>query len=364
MATFLCTVAIALGFGQGICAEEEVQQTSPLPPQQLGMYDVVEEVPEPEPAKPVPNFPPVVVYKEPQAVSAPPPVQPVEETTPEETKEPDPVSPAVLRAMASIQARTGAGPKITSLGNTAVQEWEEVRGEPAPESKTPVVNMPAIQTTNKVATESGTSGYQGPRLVASQPVDNTRLFHAGRFIEVVLETSLNTQLDGTINLITTAPQWGAHGTEPLIPKGSKLFCSYGDVKLAQTRFALTCDRMLIAETMVEVFSMSGAGGDIQGRSGLTGEIDTRFMDKYGAAFTLAGIAGAVRLSTALAGDGTDSQLGTTLSEGSSELSQQLGEINARILEQTIDLEAIITSAQGTVFNIRPVNDLYFPEPTS
>lgn len=100
---------------------------------------------------------------------------------------------------------------------------------------------------------------------------------------------------------------------------------------------------------------------------MTGDVDTRFWDRYGTAFILAGISAGVRLATA-AGTQTTTTTTSTQTTGSTtsaiadkgaqELSQKLGEIAASDLERNINLMPIITISQGTRAQIRPAQDWY------
>ena len=102
-------------------------------------------------------------------------------------------------------------------------------------------------------------------------------------------------------------------------------------------------------------------GDVQGRQGVSGEVDRRFAERYGTALLLTGISTAVRFGTGLASGESDAQSGGTAEAADAaaeELSTRFGEISASVLEETLSLKPIITVPQGTRVQIRPAADWY------
>ncbi|WP_341702091.1 TrbI/VirB10 family protein [Ferrovibrio sp.] len=204
------------------------------------------------------------------------------------------------------------------------------------------------------------------------PVDNSRILAADRYISGVLETGINSQLDsksgGQVIIQTSRDVFGYHNRNLLVPKGSRLICDYlSPKKQGETRLSFNCDRILMAGYRSEIMQLTSPVGDVQGRGGLTGDVDNRFWEKYGTAFVLAGISTAVRLASAAGTTQTTSTTSTTTTgsttaaiadKGAQELSQKFGEISAAALEATVNLAPIVTIPQGTRVQIRPTQDWY------
>ncbi|MCK5296981.1 MAG: TrbI/VirB10 family protein [Alphaproteobacteria bacterium] len=210
------------------------------------------------------------------------------------------------------------------------------------------------------------SSYKSPKVTSSLPVDNSRLIARDRYITGVLETGINSQLSGKgspVVIQVSRNVFGYHGRNVLIPKGSRLVCSYkGPNKQGLSRSEIDCEAIFLAGSRAEIWQISAMGTDQQGNLGVSGEIDNRFMERYGTAFILAGISTAVR-AAAQVSDGTspDTQSGAMFQTGAEELSQRFGEITSQVLETTINLKPILKIPQGTRLQIRPKNNWYIAE---
>ena len=235
----------------------------------------------------------------------------------------------------------------------------------------PAVALPAMaragEQTPVLAPALTQPRYAAPGRVSSLPVDNTRILTADRYISGVLETGFNSQVasegGGGAIIQTSRNVFGYHGRKVLIPKGSRLICSYeGPKRQGETRVAFRCERILIAGHRAEIWELAAPVGDAQGRGGVAGEVDNRFWERYGTAFMLAGISAAVRLGAAAATPDEDSATGRVTDVGAEELAERFGEITATVLEQMIDLAPIITLAQGARVQIRPARDWYIARP--
>lgn len=353
--SFLCEAALALGMTLGgLCQAEAPAEDLSLPEgdREAWSYKPADPPPPPppppEPVAPPPVFPPVVVIREAPAPPPPPPPPPAPVVVAPPPL-PDPlrlaleaqlgrrhlVQPQPFGGILGLSGTTGPG----GLSAPALDPLDQAAPKPAPR-------------------------YESEGRVSSLPVDNSRILTADRFITGILETGVNSQLDseegGSLIIQTARDVFGYHGRNVLIPKGSRLICDYKSPEnLGSTRIPVECNRVLLAGHRAEILQIGSAAGDVQGRAGLTGEIDNRFWEKYGTAFVLAGISAAVRFASATAATGEEEDnLGQVADQGSQELSEKLGEITASVLEQSVDLVPIITIPQGTRLQIRPAKDWY------
>lgn len=313
-------------------------------------------IPESEPEAP-PEFPPVVireVVRQEVKVEQPPPAPAPEP--------PDPWQDYMQLALATRHS--------TASYWTPVGTGRAVRAG-ADGSEAALFEPPSLPSVPSIADDAGLGAeiarerdqrYKAPRRVSSLPVDNDRILARDRYILGIIETGINSRLSsgegGDIIIQTARDVFGYHGRNILIPKGSRLICGYSTPEQAnQTRIPVDCERVLMGETRAEILQLETRVGDVQGRGGVTGDVDKRFWEKYGTAFLLSGISAAVRLAASETGSAT--QAGSSVADkGAEELGERLGEITASVLEETVDLNWVITIPQGTRVQLRPRYDWY------
>lgn len=200
-----------------------------------------------------------------------------------------------------------------------------------------------------------------PTLESSLPVDRSRLLTMERRIPAVLIDSLNTQLPGKVQALVTQDVFGADGRLKLIARGDILMGDYESLeKLGETRVNVTFNRIMRQGDGALIYGGADAFGyaaDKMGRTGLIGELDTRFWDKYGTAFLTAAV-GAAAGAAAQSSEGTEG-IGGSLGE---RLAEQFGVITAKVLEQNIDLAPVVTVAQGEEFIVQLTHDIQLREP--
>lgn len=351
----LCDALVTLGlaFG-GICSGAQETAVPALPEDEKRMWAAAPAKPAPEPN--IPAFPPVIIKQAAPVVAPaePPPAEPSVVFAAPPPLPPSPVRLALEAAFSGSALKIGIesveGEQVTPPGMLT-----PARFTPSGDAAVPPVTI--------------RKPYDAPGVTSGLPVDNTRILTADRYISGILETGLNSQLDsaagGQAIIQTSRDVYGYHGRSALVPKGSRLICNYqSPSRQGDTRIAFTCSRILLGEHRAEILQLSATAGDVQGRSGVPGEVDNRFWERYGTAFLLTGVSAAVRFATALSSsslsssDSQDSSLGQVADNGSEELSQKLGEITASVLEQTVNIAPIVTIAQGTRVQIRPAKDWY------
>lgn len=359
-----CDLALALGLTLSGACQPAAAPNDPLPADDPAAWTHRPPAPKEEP-KPAPVMPPVVIektiIKEVQVQVPAPVAAPVAPVPPA----PDPLELAVRASY--LHRSAGAPPAAVSLVSL-------------PDAGTDMARPPVLPMgTGAGGRGAGGTEYEETGLTSTRPVDNTRIITTDRYITGILETGINTQLDGStggpVVIQVSRDTFGYHGRNILIPKGSRLVCAFKSLdKVGSSRAPLRCTRILLAESRAEIFGMKALIADQQGQPGVSGEVDNRFAERYGTAFILAGISAAVRAATAntstTSSSSTASATGSTstfsgnggaLSEGGAELSQRLGEITAATLEQTINLTPILKVAQGTRVQIRPDTDWYITE---
>ena len=354
-----CDVALVLGltFG-GVCAEPVVNAPPTLPADDPSVW-ALPAPPPPAPPALAPSMPPIII-KDAKPEPQPEPVLKVE---PEPEPVPEPPAPDPYRTAleAAWQHRvymsSGWGAPAWQSGDMArLSGKASLPGMTAPAAMDPL-DLPVG--------ENDKADYEGPRRTSTLPVDNSRIITADRYITVILETGINSQVGGdatgTVIVQSARDVYGYHGRNVLIPKGSRLICNYDPPEdMGSSRLSISCERILIAGHRAEIRQLASPLGDMQGRQGASGDVERRFWERYGTAFMLTGISTAVRYAAASTkSEDSDGEVATAASEkAAEELSTRFGEISANVLEETLSLQPIITIPQGTRLQIRPATDWY------
>ena len=196
---------------------------------------------------------------------------------------------------------------------------------------------------------------QFPQDLSTLPVDRTRILTADMRIPAIIEDSVNTQNPGRLIAIVDKDILSPNGKKILLPAYSKIICSYeGLTDANSSRLAVQCTRVIRPDGL-SISLTNATGADIVGRSGLSGDLDKRNFERYGAAF-------GVSLISALSQTATSNDKQDAFSNATNQLSTNLGQVTQKILDQTINLMPILTLPQGARIQIIPLNDIVFKKP--
>ena len=171
----------------------------------------------------------------------------------------------------------------------------------------------------------------------------------GTMIDATLENAVDSSLPGQITAVVTRPIWSFDQTQILVPEGSRLFGEYSsEVAIGQGRILVAWTRLVTPDG--QSVQMEAFGGDTQGRSGLTGKVNSRFATRFGSAalISLLGAAPAV----AAAKYTTDISSNTAESIG-----QDLSSAMGSAVEAYTNLPPIITVAPGAAITVMVDRDL-------
>lgn len=117
------------------------------------------------------------------------------------------------------------------------------------------------------------------------------LIPQGTMIRGVLETAINSDLAGMVRAQTLEDVWSFDGRRVLIPKGTRLIGEYrAGVARGQTRIFIVWSRMLRADGVS--VQLGSIGTDALGRSGMPGEVDNKYLERFGSAILLSLVGGA------------------------------------------------------------------------
>lgn len=157
---------------------------------------------------------------------------------------------------------------------------------------------------SKFLATASTMGTQTAKATKIKRID--AVVPEGTLIPGILKTSIVSDLPGQIRAITSEDVYSFDGRRVLIPAGTRLIGEYqSDVITGQTRIFVVWTRLL-RDDGVSV-RLNSMGSDSLGRSGLTGNVDKKWRERFGASIMLSVVgAGA----SYLMGYGSDNSSGT------------------------------------------------------
>ncbi|MDH5723002.1 MAG: type IV secretion system protein VirB10 [Alphaproteobacteria bacterium] len=212
---------------------------------------------------------------------------------------------------------------------------------------------------------SGGTNEQDPHLAFAQEQGNAKsgaaqatqllnldtLIAQGEMISGVLETAIQSDLPGMVRAIISENIYSFEGSNLLIPKGTRLVGQYrAGTNQGQSRVFIIWNRLIRPDGAS--INIGSFGTDSLGRSGLAGNVDTHFMERFGASVLLSMIDGAVE---ALANSVEDDNAANVSISGGNNFSRS-SEI---ALENSIGIKPTIYVDQGTRIKVFVGKDLDF-----
>lgn len=194
------------------------------------------------------------------------------------------------------------------------------------------------------------------------PVDRSRILTADMRIPAIIEDSVNSQVGGRMIAIVERDILSPNGKYILIPAYSRIICSYDSLgEVGQTRLPVQCKR-LIRPDGISIALKESIAADQSGRTGLIGELDQRMWERYGAAFLISATASLAQAGSYASEARSKSTLSQLLTGASDEFSHNLSEATSQVIEQTINLNPILTIPPGSHIQIIPSTDIVLRHP--
>ncbi|MER8548565.1 type IV secretion system protein VirB10 [Mesorhizobium sp. M1169] len=205
----------------------------------------------------------------------------------------------------------------------------------------------------------------------------------GTMIKGVLETAIQSDLAGMVRAVVSEDVWSFDGRRVLIPAGSRLIGEYrSGLATGQTRVFIVWTRLLRSDGMS--VQLGSTGTDELGPSGMPGEVDNHYFERFGSAILLSVVGGATQFIANLGNDQngsnanqayTDPQTGQTVTIqtqpnqylqsarqiGAQQISQSLNRIAEEALRNSINIAPTIHVDQGSRIMVFVRRDLDFSE---
>jgi type IV secretion system protein VirB10 len=176
-----------------------------------------------------------------------------------------------------------------------------------------------------------------PATVAEVVPTRRWLLPKGSFIDCTLETAIDSTLPGMTSCVTAVDIFGSDGRVVLLERGTKLIGETRlEVRTGQRRVFVLWHEARTPTGVVA--NLASPGTDALGRSGVTGQVDTHFSERFGAALLLSVIDSA---AIALANSQQSSDATVIVTPQGSQ------DVIAEVVRQSADIPPTIRVAQGS-----------------
>lgn len=174
------------------------------------------------------------------------------------------------------------------------------------------------------------------------------LLSKGTFIDCTLETAIDSTLPGMTTCVTATDTFGADGTVVLLERGTKLIGeTRGEVRQGEARvFVVWTEARTPGGVVVQLDSPAT---DALGRSGLEGEVNRHFWQRFGAAALVSTIDGVVQSEVQSSSRGGTVVLDPTASE----------DVLTDILRATVNIPPTIRVRNGARVQVLVARDVDF-----
>jgi type IV secretion system protein VirB10 len=187
-----------------------------------------------------------------------------------------------------------------------------------------------------------------PAAVAGVLPSSRLLLPKGAFVDCTLETALDSTLPGMATCITATDTFSVDGSVVLLERGTKLVGeTRGSMRQGQARIFVLWTQARTPEGVV--VDLASPGTDELGRSGLPGEVDRHFFERFGAAMLISLIDGVVQSAV-------QSSMGGSTVIYNPSTSQ---DILTEVLRSTVNIPPTVRKAQGDRIQVLVARDLDF-----
>ncbi|MDI6028988.1 type IV secretion system protein VirB10 [Corticibacterium sp. UT-5YL-CI-8] len=306
---------------------------------------------EPEPDPPAPE-----IVKIPPP---PPPSPPTEEVDTTQFEVPPPPVPGAPPPPDAVEAPADEFPerfrsKLVVVDNASADGQGSLTG-----NEGEGLTVAGEDRSSKFLAAASSIGDRGAKARKIERID--ALVPEGTLIPGILETAIVSDLPGQVGAIVSQDVYSFDGRRILIPTGTRLIGEYqSEITRGQTRIFVVWTRML-RDDGVSV-RLNSIGADSLGRAGLTGRVDKKFRERFGAAILLSIVgAGASYVtgygSEAAAGDSDDAQNAEELARET--LAKTFSDMANQALGDSLRIPPTISVSQGERIFVFVRQDLDF-----
>jgi type IV secretion system protein VirB10 len=222
--------------------------------------------------------------------------------------------------------------------------------------------QPSVAGEDRASKFLAAAASLGDRSAKARKIERTdALVPEGTLIPGILETAIVSDLPGQIRAIVSDDVYSFDGRRVLIPTGTRLIGEYqSDVVRGQKRIFVVWTRML-RDDGVSV-RLDSIGADSLGRSGLTGQVDNKFRERFGAAILLSIVGGG---ASYLTGYGSQAASGNSNDAANAEeiarntIAQTFSDMANQALGDSLRIPPTISVSQGERIFVFVRQDLDF-----
>jgi type IV secretion system protein VirB10 len=305
------------------------------------------------PLGPIPAQPGVIPAANAVPLAAPAP--PLPEPASAQVLLASPATAAAIRPSALERRLSGAAFAGASL-SAAAPDPSTVTNGGGEQDRVPSPSPPPVSP--RAFAASGTTADAPPWSVKTEIVATAQarllptqrlLLPKGAFIDCTLETAIDSTLPGLTTCVTATDTFGADGKVVLLERGTKLIGeTRGQVQQGAARvFVLWTEARTPTGVVVPLDS---PGADELGRSGLAGEVNRHFWQRFGAALLISTVDGAVQAAVRSSGEGT----GTVIYNPSDAQG-----VMTEVLRNTVNIAPTVTKNNGDRIQVLVARDVDF-----
>jgi type IV secretion system protein VirB10 len=193
----------------------------------------------------------------------------------------------------------------------------------------------------------------------------------GKMIDAVLETAINTDLQGKLRAVVSRDVYSEQGRNILIFKGSRMIGAYSsEVARGQVRVDVTWER-IIRPDGVDI-KIDSPATDSLGRSGVQGHVDDKLVEIFtntlllssvttGVALIAEEVTGSSGITTTENTSGSQDTSGSVTDFAIADATGNIGDVVSDYIEGAVSVEPTITVDQGTRMKVYVSKDLIFTE---
>jgi type IV secretion system protein VirB10 len=225
------------------------------------------------------------------------------------------------------------------------------------------VEGPETDSNRAFMARASASDVEVARATKNNRID--ALIPQGTMIRGTLETAIQSDLPGMVRAITSEDVYSFDGRRVLIPKGTMLTGEYrSGLSRGQTRVLIAWTRMLRADGVS--VSLGSYGTDGLGRSGLAGDVDNHYPERFGSAILLSVVGGVSSFIAGLNNEGQTAYAGggsyiqqQAQSQVQQTIAQTMSDLANQSLKDSINIPPTIHVDQGTRIMVFVKRDLDF-----